>query len=153
MLRISESQIEAVKRHGEQRYPNECCGLLIGRIDADGETREVVEVFPALNAWEDDREHYHRMLIRPEDYLQAELQFGGKGLGVIGNYHSHPDYVAVPSDFDLDFLAPWTTMSYIVISVWNGKATDVRSWELAPDRSQFNEEKILKGNESCQLQS
>ncbi len=146
MLKISQPQLKYLEQQGEQQYPNECCGLLIGRVEDDARTRVVVEVFPVLNAWEDDREHYHRMLITPQDYLKAELQFNSDGIGVIGNYHSHPDYVAIPSDFDLEFLAPWPTMSYIVMSVWNGSTTDVRSWELAPDRSQFNEERIIKGN-------
>jgi proteasome lid subunit RPN8/RPN11 len=50
----------------------------------------------------------------------------------------------VPSRFDLEHLAPWTTMSYIVVSVVEGKAADVRSWELEPDRSHFNEEKVVR---------
>jgi proteasome lid subunit RPN8/RPN11 len=78
--------------------------------------------------------------------MRAERQFAREGLGVVGNYHSHPDHPAVPSEFDLAHLAPWPTMSYIVVSVGEGRAIDLRSWELAADRSRFNEEEILKGS-------
>ncbi|HKC62722.1 MAG TPA: M67 family metallopeptidase [Pyrinomonadaceae bacterium] len=98
------------------------------------------------NAWESDDEMNHRMLITPQDYMRAERRFSKNGLGVVGNYHSHPDDRAVPSQFDLEHLAPWPTMSYIVVSVKEGRAVDLHSWELASDRSRFNEEEISKGN-------
>jgi proteasome lid subunit RPN8/RPN11 len=66
-------------------------------------------------------------------------------LGVVGDYHSHPDHRAVPSAFDLEH-SPWTTMSYIVVSVQKGRAADLRSWEIEEDHSKFNEEEIVKGS-------
>jgi proteasome lid subunit RPN8/RPN11 len=84
------------------------------------------------------------MAISPLDYARAERAHASRGLGVVGNYHSHPDHPAVPSRFDLEHLAPWPTMSYIVVSVSEGKTADVRSWELEPDRSRFNEEELTK---------
>jgi proteasome lid subunit RPN8/RPN11 len=84
------------------------------------------------------------MAISPLDYARAERTHASKGLGVVGNYHSHPNHPAVPSQFDLEHLAPWPTMSYVVVSVMGGKAAGVRSWELAPDRSRFEEEELAK---------
>ena len=75
-------------------------------------------------------------------YARAERRYAAEGLGVVGNYHSHPDHPAVPSQYDLEHLAPWPTMSYVVVSVREGKAADLRSWELEADRSRFNEEEI-----------
>ena len=51
---------------------------------------------------------------------------------------------AVPSQYDLEHLAPWPTMSYVVVSVREGKAADLRSWELEADRSRFNEEEVAR---------
>jgi hypothetical protein len=51
----------------------------------------------------------------------------------------------VPSRFDLEHLAPWPTMSYIVVSVVGGRAAELRSWELEPDRSRFSEEEVAQG--------
>ncbi len=146
MIRISPRHLDDIKRHAEQEYPHECCGLLIGRIEDNGRTRVVSETCRVANAWAESDDRDHRMLIMPEDYMRAERRFGKQGLGVVGNYHSHPDHPAVPSQFDLEHVAPWPTMSYIVVSVREGRAADLRSWEMESDRSRFNEEEISKGN-------
>ena len=146
MIKIGARHLDQIRGHAEQEYPHECCGLLIGRIEDGGRTRIVEETHPVSNAW-DEQSRHHRMLIKPEEYLLAERLFRERRLGVIGNYHSHPDHPAVPSQFDLEHLAPWTTMSYIVVSVRAGKAADVRSWELEADRSRFSEEELI-GEES-----
>ena len=143
MIEIGRRQLEEIKRHAAREYPRECCGLLIGRIEDDGRTRAVLETYPVANSWEDGDTQHRRMLITPLDYMRAERHFSKEGLGVVGNYHSHPDHPAVPSQFDLEHLAPWPTMSYIVISVREGRATDVRSWELEADRSRSNEEQLV----------
>jgi len=31
MLRIQFSDYESLRKHGEQTYPHECCGVLLGR--------------------------------------------------------------------------------------------------------------------------
>lgn len=144
MIRIDEPTLEEIKRHGEAEYPHECCGLLIGRIEDDGRTRVVVRTFRVENSWEEGTRR-NRMLIAPIDYARAERQFAKQGLGVVGDYHSHPDHPAVPSQFDLEH-SPWATMSYIIVSVHEGRAAELRSWELELDRSRFNEEEIAKGS-------
>jgi proteasome lid subunit RPN8/RPN11 len=146
MIKVETLLLEDIKRHAEREYPSECCGLLIGRIEDDGRTRAVVETYPVANSWEEGDRLHRRMLIRPQDYMNAERRFSQEGLGVVGNYHSHPDHPAVPSEFDLKNLAPWATMSYVVVSVNGGRAVELRSWELEADRSRFNEEQILKGS-------
>ncbi|HEY0405060.1 MAG TPA: M67 family metallopeptidase [Pyrinomonadaceae bacterium] len=146
MIKIPASLIEQIKRQAEQEYPRECCGLLIGSIEGDGRARVVVETYAVANAWEESDTMHRRMLITPRDYMRAEREFSREGHGVVGNYHSHPDHPAVPSQFDLEHLAPWPTMSYIVVSVREGRAADLRSWELEADRSRFVEEEISKGS-------
>jgi proteasome lid subunit RPN8/RPN11 len=145
MIKIGAQLLDEIRRHAEAEYPRECCGLLIGRIEDGGRTRVVAETRRVANSWGESGETHRRMQITPQEYMRAERQFAGRGLGVVGNYHSHPNHPAVPSRFDLENLAPWPTMSYIVVAVDAGRAADVRSWELEPDRSRFNEEDILKG--------
>jgi len=146
MINIEPQCLDAIKRHAEREYPRECCGLLIGRIEDDGRTRVVVEIYPVSNEWEESAALHHRMRIMPKDYMRAEREFSQQNLGVVGNYHSHPEHPAIPSQFDLAHLAPWPTMSYLVVSVRAGRAGEVRSWELAADRSRFNEEEFSKGS-------
>jgi len=145
MIKIESQTLDAITRHAEVEYPRECCGLLIGGIEDEGRTRVVVHTYPVANAWADGDALHHRMLVRPQDYMRAERAFSKQNLGVVGNYHSHPDHPAIPSEFDLEHLAPWTTMSYLVVSVSERGVRELRSWELASDRSRFNEEEILKG--------
>jgi proteasome lid subunit RPN8/RPN11 len=146
MIKIAASLLDRIKRHAEAEYPRECCGLLIGSIEDDGRTRIVVETHTVSNAWEESEALHRRMLITPQDYMRAERLFSNQGQGVVGNYHSHPNHPAEPSQFDLEHLAPWPTMSYIVVSVHERGAVGLRSWELAADGSQFIEEGILEGN-------
>lgn len=144
MIKIGERQLEEIRRHAEAEYPHECCGLLIGRIEDEGKTRVVAETYPVKNSWKASPQH-DRMLIAPLDYARAEREADKRGLGVVGDYHSHPDHPAVPSEFDLEH-SPWPTMSYIVVSICEGRAAELRSWEIAEDRSRFNEEEIVKGS-------
>jgi proteasome lid subunit RPN8/RPN11 len=144
MIRLGASLLARIRRHAEEAYPHECCGLLVGRIEDDGRTRAVAETYAVENAFEEEGERHHRMSIRPLDYAKAERFYAARGLGVVGNYHSHPDHPAVPSQFDLEHLAPWPTMSYIVVSVTEGRASDIRSWELKADRTRFVEEQFIE---------
>jgi proteasome lid subunit RPN8/RPN11 len=132
---------KAIREHGELDYPHECCGFLIGGF-RDG-LKVVAEVFPISNAREEEHKR-NRFLIRPEELLRGEQHARERGLDVVGFYHSHPDAEARPSSYDLEHA--WPTYSYIIVSVCEGSAREVRSWELRPDRSQFEEETIIKGD-------
>lgn len=142
MIKLKSGLCEEIERQAEAEYPRECCGLLIGRIEDRGRTRVVLETYPVENAFEEEGERFHRMSISPIEYARAERLYASRRLGVVGNYHSHPDHPAVPSGFDLEHLAPWPTMSYIVVSVIAGKSVGLRSWELLEDRTRFDEEKL-----------
>jgi proteasome lid subunit RPN8/RPN11 len=149
MLRLSQQHSDQIRAYGEQEYPNECCGLLIGRFAESG-IKTLTEVQPISNARETDAKH-NRFLIGPEELMRGERYAASKGLDVIGFYHSHPDHPAVPSKYDLEHA--WPVYSYIVLAVRDGQAQDLRSWELQSDRTIFNEEHIQKGDALCQSQS
>ena len=144
MLRLGAAHLEEIRRHGEREYPDECCGLLLGRF-AEGGEKQVVETLSVSNAREAE-ERYHRSLITPEEYLKGERQARARGLDIVGNYHSHPDHPAEPSEFDREHA--WPTWSYVIVSVRGGRAADLRSWELEPDRSRFAEERLEEAGES-----
>ena len=141
MITLAEKHLYEIGQHGERDYPHECCGLLIGSFVRDGQ-KIVQETYPISNAREEEARH-HRSLITSEELMRGERYAREKDLDVVGNYHSHPDHVAVPSKYDLDHA--WPTWSYIIVSVRQGSAVDLRSWEMQSDRSRFNEEEITKG--------
>jgi proteasome lid subunit RPN8/RPN11 len=137
MISFDDQQLSEIRAHGESDYPHECCGLLIGRFENG--RKVVVETYAISNAREEEAKR-NRFLIRPEEFMHGEQYARKKRLDVIGFYHSHPDDVAVPSQYDLEHA--WPTYSYIVVSVHKGHAADLRSWEMESDRSAFNEEKM-----------
>ena len=149
MIELNRQLSDQIRKHGEEEYPHECCGLLIGRLEDTG-TKTVTEIHPISNARESTAKH-NRFLIRPEDLLRGERYAADKGLDVIGFYHSHPDHPAIPSQYDLEHA--WPVYSYVVLAVHSGRSQDLRSWELKPNRAAFEEEVIQKGELLCLSQS
>jgi proteasome lid subunit RPN8/RPN11 len=141
MLRLSEDLLSQIHAHGEQAYPEEGAGFLLGAYSDNG-TRAVTAIFPLANSREDEARH-NRYLITPEDYLKAELEADRRGLSLIGVFHSHPDHPNRPSEFDREWAQPF--FSYVITSVQSGKAVESRSWRLTEDRTRFEEEEIKLG--------
>ncbi len=141
MLVLTTEQEAAIRAHGEADYPYECCGLLLGTFAADGR-KTTAEVMPISNAREESAKR-NRFLITPQELMRGERYARSRQLDIIGFYHSHPDHPAVPSGYDLDHALP--VYSYVIVSVAQGRAGEVQSWELEADRSRFNPESIVKG--------
>jgi len=138
MIRLSPELEKNIRADGETAYPNECCGVLIGEVDNAG--IKTVKSTLTINNASEGGEQYHRFLITPEDMMKAEQTARAMKLDVIGFYHSHPDHPSAPSGYDKDHALPF--YSYVIVSVDNGKAQALTSWELADDRSDFTQEKI-----------
>ena len=130
---------DAIGAHGERGYPNEICGVLLGKY-AEGQ-HTIRALMPIENSFEAN-EQYHRYLITPDAMFQAERLARQKRLDVLGVYHSHPDAPARPSLYDRDHAA-WTTWSYIIVSVEDGHAAELRAWKLRDDRNAFEEEDLI----------
>lgn len=141
MLQLIGKLQQEISWHGERDYPYEACGALLGFFAKSG-MKTVAETYPISNSREEEKKR-NRFLIRPEELIAVEKLALSHGLEVIGFYHSHPDHPAVPSQYDKEHA--WPTYSYVVVSIEHGRARQLRSWELVPDRSRFNEEEILKG--------
>ena len=142
MLQLTEDLLAQIHVHGEQAYPEEGAGFLLGAYDENNK-RELTTIYPLTNSREDDARH-DRYLITPEDYLKAELEADKLGLSLIGVFHSHPDHPNRPSEFDREWAQPF--FSYVITSVRSGKAIESRSWRLLEDRTKFEEEEINLGN-------
>jgi proteasome lid subunit RPN8/RPN11 len=132
---ITPAVDEAIRAHGQQTYPHECCGALLGR---DGRVTELVAL---PNTTEEGPRR--RFLVRPGDYRQAEQRATALGVELLGFYHSHPDHPARPSQYDLD--QAWPTFAYIIVAVAQGAATEMTVWFLKDDRSSFEEGTLHHG--------
>jgi len=125
----------AIRAHGDETYPNECCGAMIGR---DGVVTDTLAL-PNMT----DEGPRRRFKVTPNDYRAAEKRAGELGAELLGFYHSHPDHPARPSQYDLDHA--WPFFSYVIVSVRDGVSGDMTSWRLREDRSAFDEEDLNKG--------
>lgn len=135
-LRLDPTAAAAVRAHLLRAYPEEGCGVLLGReVGAD---RFVERAIGFANAREDSR--HDRYLIAPDQFLVAEREARAGGQDVLGVFHSHPDHPARPSGFDLEHA--WPYYSYLIVSVEGGRIAEARSWRLAEDRASFDPEEL-----------
>lgn len=150
VLVLSESQISAIERHAERVYPEECCGLIVGKIDSSEEAqiKSALELAALDNEWTPDVDTVdssqpptkrRRYWIDPKDMLRVQKQAREKDLNIIGVYHSHPDAAAVPSECDR--ARAWPTYAYTIVSVCEGSAVDIQNWALDSEH-QFQPEAI-----------
>jgi proteasome lid subunit RPN8/RPN11 len=169
-LTITSEVDAAIRQHGQDTYPHECCGALVGR----GAAVSAVVALPNTT----DEGPRRRFMVRPSDYQLAERRATELGGELLGFYHSHPDHPARPSQYDLDHA--WPTFAYIIVSVvGNGlsrhsadlsrhnaegaaaegaaaegaaaegaTAGDMTVWYLQEDRSRFEEGSLNHGENS-----
>jgi len=138
MLILPSESEKNIKTDSENAYPNECCGVLMGKIDNVGV--KIVRQTESIRNAREDGEQYHRFLITPEEMLRAEQTARAAKLDVIGFYHSHPDHPAIPSEYDKNHALPF--YSYVIVSVEQGIAKELTSWELTADRTDFLQENL-----------
>lgn len=139
MLKIPQDAYTALRRHGEETYPHECCGVLLGRFEADG-AKTVSRAVHCGNT-RDDSPH-NRYHIDPKELILIQREGRERGEDIVGFYHSHPDHPPRWSVTDLAE-AHWFGCSYVITSVEKGKAAVTNSFELTgtdePDKKFVDE--------------
>jgi proteasome lid subunit RPN8/RPN11 len=126
MLKIRNEDYAAIRRHGEETYPHECCGVLLGRFEDDG-TRSVISTARAGNTRTDSARN--RYNIDPKELIRIQREGRERGEEIVGFYHSHPDHPAQWSKTDLAE-AHWFGCSYVITSVERGKSAMTNAFEL-----------------------
>jgi proteasome lid subunit RPN8/RPN11 len=140
-LVLTPSQVEQIEAEGAQAYPNECCGIMIGRDVSDGAcTRRIVDrLEPMANVF-DPQQQRRRFAVDPLALMRAEKSAAEAGRLVVGFYHSHPDHPARPSEFDREHA--WPFYSYVIVSIAQGAAVDMTSWILDDQTETFSRQEI-----------
>jgi proteasome lid subunit RPN8/RPN11 len=139
MLKLNEQVYDAIRLHGEETYPHECCGVLLGH-SADG-VNSVEDAVRAGNTRTDSA--HNRYNIAPQELVKIQRQGRERGLDIVGFYHSHPDHLAQwsPTDFAE---AHWLSCSYVITAVEKGIARQTNSFLLQgtteEDKSFANEQ-------------
>jgi proteasome lid subunit RPN8/RPN11 len=126
VLQLTKAVYDAIRAHGEQTYPHECCGALLGKPAPEG--WQIQASVKAGNTRTDSA--HNRYNIAPGELVKIEREARSAGLSIGGFYHSHPDHPAQwsPTDFAE---AHWLGCSYVITAVAQGKATVTNSFLLA----------------------
>lgn len=141
-LIISRPFFEQLRRHGEETYPDECCGVLVGEFDDAG--NKTVKTVVSCGNTRTDSPH-NRYHISPAELVRIQRESRAAGYDIIGFYHSHPDHPAQWSSTDLAE-AHWTGCSYVITSVEKRRAALTNSFLLLGE-----EETKRFANESIEL--
>lgn len=126
LLQMPRAVYDAIRSHGEQTYPYECCGVLLGRADPRG-----WRVSASVRAGNTRTGSAHnRYQIDPAELVRIQREALRQGLEIAGFYHSHPDHPAQwsPTDFAE---AHWLGCSYVITEVAQGKAAVTNAFLLA----------------------
>ncbi|MBR6832374.1 MAG: M67 family metallopeptidase [Fibrobacter sp.] len=116
---VSEQMALAAKK----AYPNECCGILVGKKSEKGEI-EVTEIREASNQFQGQKSVHFQ--IDPLFIYRLEQELESRGLEIVGVYHSHPDCPAILSKEDENYMVPG--LEYVIMSVQKGEVVDVKSY-------------------------
>ena len=137
MIRVDPNAWEMMVTHAEAKYPNECCGAMVGHIE--GDEKQVCGAMPLRNSYVG--EQGARYEVRPEDLLEAEKKARAAGLDLIGIFHSHPDCDAYFSKTDLENSCPW--YSFVVLSIKGGKFDHANSFLPNADQTVAEKEELI----------
>ena len=155
MLYLSDEHKQAIEAHGEEGYPDEICGFLVGSSAED--VRTVTRLVRIENTWDDNgapefaeagdafakESRRRRFKIPPDEYYSADREARARGEAILGFYHSHPDHPARPSQYDLALAREiFPGYSYIIVAIHNARAVDMTSWVLRDDYTQFDAETV-----------
>jgi proteasome lid subunit RPN8/RPN11 len=140
-LVLTASQVSQIEEEGSAAYPNECCGIMIGRDVSDGAcTRRIVERLQPMQNVFDQQQQRRRFAVDPLALMKAEKSAADAGQLVLGFYHSHPDHPARPSEFDREHA--WPFYSYVIVAIAQGKPVDMTSWVLDDQTQTFSRQDI-----------
>lgn len=130
-LFLSRGVFEQIRAHGEQTYPHECSGVLVGSAGTEGWT--VAYAVRVANRRTDSPQD--RYSIAPVDLVKILTEARKVDLEIAGFYHSHPDHPAIWSQTDLEE-AHWLGCSYLITEVAGGRAKVTNSFLLSGTREE-----------------
>jgi [CysO sulfur-carrier protein]-S-L-cysteine hydrolase len=119
-MRIAQSLIDEMVAHAREDLPNECCGMVGG---VDGEATVVV---PVVNAAASPL----RFEMDPQGQYDALKSIEDDGEALLAIYHSHTKSAAYPSQTDVNQAVNWPDAIYLIVSLENGDAPDVKGYWL-----------------------
>jgi len=124
-MKVTDACLKQIYAHAAASYPAECFGFLLGTFDRTGTAYQAVA---GANLCTDRTDRFE---MDPQQFVQVDHLADGHGWEVIGFYHSHPDWPAIPSQTDLVWA--WENAYYLIVSTVNTHPAHSAVWALAPD--------------------
>jgi len=118
MLRIDRRAYAEMLAHCWDGLPLEACGLLAGQGS------DALVCYPTANVAESARVY----TVEPKGFLRADRDAEGRGMSVLGVFHSHTHTAAYPSPTDVA-QAPDPAWHYVLVSLADGVPV-VRSYRI-----------------------
>jgi [CysO sulfur-carrier protein]-S-L-cysteine hydrolase len=119
-MRIAQSLIDEIVAHAREDLPNECCGMVAG---LDGEATEVIRVGNAAAS-------PLRYEMDPKGQYDAYRSIEDSGEELLAIYHSHTKSAAYPSQTDVNQAVAWPDQVYLIVSLADPDAPDVKGYLL-----------------------
>jgi proteasome lid subunit RPN8/RPN11 len=122
-INLCEKTTKQIILAAQKAYPQECCGILIGKIDG---AITVCDIREATNqaTGEQIQRHFE---IDPLFLYQVEREIEGSDLEIVGFYHSHPDCKAILSEQDRRHMIPG--LVYVILSVTKDGVADIQYFQ------------------------
>ena len=137
-MRIAQAALDEIRGHGEEGYPYEICGVMLGPRGARGKVSETRRARNTIV----DRAH-DRYEIDPRDLIRIDREADELGLELVGYYHSHPDHPAQASATDAQ--RSWAGPVYLIVAVHQGRAVDQNAFVAERDGGPMRPERLEVG--------
>jgi [CysO sulfur-carrier protein]-S-L-cysteine hydrolase len=119
-VRIARSLLDEIVAHARDDVPNECCGMVAGR------NGEATRAYRARNA----EASPFRYVIHPQDQFRITMEIEDQGEEIAAIYHSHTRSPAEPSQTDINLAENWPDPLYLICSLADPDAPDIRAWSI-----------------------
>lgn len=111
---------DEIVAHSREDLPDECCGLIGGK---DGRANTVIRT---RNSFASPL----RYEVHPTDQLKAMNAIEDAGEELVAIYHSHTKSPAYPSQTDINLARNWPDPLYLICSLADEDAPDLRAYAL-----------------------
>ena len=128
VLNLKKSDYDKMLKHCKDGLPNESCGLLAGTVE--GEVKTVTKIYLLTNI-DASNEHFS---MDPKEQFAALKDARANGVGIIGNFHSHPESPSRPSEEDKR-LAYDPNIEYLILSLQEADHPVLKAFGIDKDKN------------------
>jgi len=138
-IEISREHVARIEALARAAFPYECCGLLIGVTEGEGDSViRVTRVAESRNLAAPERRDRFEIDPALQFSLLREMRDGEES--IVGVYHSHPNGCPSPSPRDLeDARDPSLIWLITAVEEARDKPVTTRAFRLASDGTRFDE--------------